>query len=129
MYTDVFYREDGDFITITNDKKLISYLKNNECKDQENLYINGVFAFRTIKNNDEELLKKWQSVKPKSVSAKLETVKHLPSKLICTFYWIEVGIVNLSEKFVVFNVFENNLIADVDIEIALHLLKEFIIKK
>lgn len=129
MYTDVFYREDGDFITITNDKELISYLKNTKCKDQEFLYRNGVFAFRTIKDDDEEIFKKWRNAKPKSASSKFEIVKHLPSQLICTFYWIEVGILTFSEELVVFNIFENDLIADMDIDIALHLLKEFIIKK
>ena len=35
MYTDVFYREEGDFVTITNDSKLISYLKKNQVKARE----------------------------------------------------------------------------------------------
>jgi hypothetical protein len=35
MYTDVFYRAEGDFVTITNDKKLISYLKSNKSKKRE----------------------------------------------------------------------------------------------
>ena len=129
MYTDVFYREEGDFITITNDKNLISYLKINKHSNQEILYRNGVFAFRSINDEDEELFKKWQSYKPKIVSSKFKAVKHLPSKLICSFYWIEVGIVTFSEESIIFNVFENDLIADMDIDIALHLLKELIMQK
>ena len=45
MYTDVFYREEGDFITITNDKELISYLKKNQMKPREYFFRNGVFLY------------------------------------------------------------------------------------
>lgn len=36
MYTDVFYREEGDFVTIINDKELISYLKKTS-RNQESI--------------------------------------------------------------------------------------------
>jgi hypothetical protein len=54
MYKDVYYREEGDFITITNDKELISYLKKNRIKSIEYFFRNGVFSLRQVQKFDKE---------------------------------------------------------------------------
>ena len=74
MYTDVFYRDEGDFITVTNDKKLISYLKSIKTNKREYFFRNKVFAFRTIEDCDAELLNDWQNKNAKI--AKIKTKKN-----------------------------------------------------
>jgi hypothetical protein len=54
MDKDVYYREEGDFITITNDKELISYLKKNRIKSKEYFFRNGVFSLRHVQKFDKE---------------------------------------------------------------------------
>ena len=60
MYTDVYYRGEGEFITITNDEELIEYLESQDVQPVDYLFKNGVFAFRKIEPEDEELLKSWE---------------------------------------------------------------------
>jgi len=129
MYTDVFYRAEGDFVTITNDKKLISYLKSNKSKKREYFFRNGVFAFRTIEDYDLELLYDWQNENSKIAKSKIIKNSQLPSKFMFCFYWIEVGFVTYSDETLIFNIYENDLISDIDIDIAMHLLDEHLSQK
>lgn len=39
-----FCREDGDFVTITNDEDLVTYLKENQRVAKKYLFRNGVFS-------------------------------------------------------------------------------------
>ena len=71
MYTDVFYREEGDFITITNDKELISYLKKNQMKPREYFFRNGVFSLRHLATCDNESIDEWKHISPISVQIDL----------------------------------------------------------
>ena len=87
MYTDVFYRAEGDFVTITNDKKLISYLKSNKSKKREYFFRNGVFAFRTIEDYDLELLNDWQRKEAKITKTEIKTTSKLSSKLMVGLKW------------------------------------------
>lgn len=54
MYTDVFYREEGDFVTITNDNKLVSYLKKNQIKPRKYFFKNGVYSLRLTVDFDNQ---------------------------------------------------------------------------
>ena len=101
MYTDVFYRDEGDFITVTNDKKLISYLKSIKTNKREYFFRNKVFAFRTIEDCDAELLNDWQNKNAKIAKIKTKKNNQLPSKFMFSFYWIEVGfVINYPLKYI-----------------------------
>ena len=67
MYTDVFYREEGDFITITNDKELISYLKKNQIGPRDYFFRNGVYSFRHVADYDSITIDEWKDISPISV--------------------------------------------------------------
>ena len=67
MYTDVFYREEGDFITITNDKELISYLKKNQMGPRDYFFRNGVYSFRHVADYDSITIDEWKDISPISV--------------------------------------------------------------
>lgn len=127
MYTDVFYREEGDFITITNDKELISYLKKNKMKSREYFFRNGVFSFRRVADCDNSLIDEWKNISPISVKLDLPKNHNLPSQFMFCFYWIEVGFVTYSDETLIFNIYENDLISDIDI--AMHLLDEHLSQK
>jgi len=129
MYTDVFYRDEGHFVTITNDRKLIKYLKSNIQEAREYFYRNGVFAFRTIKDYDLEQINEWQEEIAKTIALKIEIDRQLPSKFMVCFYWIEVGVVTYSDKLITFIIYENDLISDIDIDMAMNLLKEHLSQK
>ena len=57
MVTEVFYCEMGDFVTITNNKEIISYLKTNHMIPRTYFLRNGVFSFREKKDCDLELIR------------------------------------------------------------------------
>src|SRR5690554_3387031 len=91
MYTDVFYREEGDFITVTNNKALISYLQKNQMKSREYFYRNGVYSLRHVEGCDSILIKDWIKRTPITVQLEIAIEHDLPSEFMLCFYWIEVG--------------------------------------
>ncbi len=121
MYTDVFYNENGDFITITNNKELISYLKSNESKPRDYFYRNGVFALRVIEDYDADLIKHCKSKKD---DYKISLKSSLPTNFLLCFYWIEVGLFTYKDNLLTLRVFENNLISPIDIDVAFNLIVE-----
>jgi len=124
MYTDVFYKENGDFITITNNKELISYLKSNESKPRDYFYKNGVFALRMIQSYDADLIKHWKSKKAKKISYKISLKTSLPTKFLLCFYWIEVGLFTYNDNLLTLKIFEKDLISPIDIDVAFNLIVE-----
>jgi hypothetical protein len=124
MYTDVFYREEGDFITITNDKDLISFLKINQMKPREYFFKNGVYSLRNVQDCDIELIEDWKKIIPVSFKLSLPKEHNLPAEFMLCFYWIEVGKATIIENKINLDVFEKDLIHMIDIELALDLLKE-----
>ena len=124
MYTDVFYREEGDFITITNDNKLISYLKKNQMKPREYFFRNGVFSLRHVADCDNELIDEWKHISPISVQIDLPENHILPSQFMFCFYWIEVGIAKIEENSMTLDVYEKEIIHMIDIGVLLDLILE-----
>lgn len=125
MYTDVFYREEGDFITITNDKDLISYLKNNQMKSREYFFRNGVFSLRHVADCDNEPIDEWKHVSPISVKIDLPENHDLPSQFMFCFYWIEVGKAMIEGNRMTLDVYEKELIHMIDIGVVLDLIFEY----
>lgn len=121
MFTDVFYREEGDFVTLTNDEEIIDYLKSNYIKPREYVFINGVFSVREV---DSELTSEWKVVEPKKVSATLPHDINLKGQYFLCFYWIEVGIIKVENMELVVKVYENELIDDLSVKTALNVFIE-----
>ncbi|MFA6801761.1 MAG: hypothetical protein WCR19_06595 [Acholeplasmataceae bacterium] len=86
MFTDVFYREEGDFITITNDKELISYLLKNPVEPREYFFRNGVYSLRHVADYDNLLIDDWKNTSPIIVQLDLPKEHHLPSQFMFFFY-------------------------------------------
>jgi len=128
MYTDVFYREEGDFITITNDKELILYLKKNQLKPREYFFRNGVFSLRHVADCDNELIEGWKHISPISVHIDLPENHNLPSQFMFCFYWIEVGITSIKENRMTLDIYEKELIGMLDIAVVLDLILEHLKK-
>ena len=124
MYTDVFYREEGDFITITNDKELISYLKKNKMKPREYFFRNGVFSLRNVQKFDDEIIQDWNKESPISVKLEIPREHNLPSRFMFCFYWIEVGIASLEDNKLTLDIFEKELIHMIDIAVVIDLIIE-----
>ena len=124
MYTDVFYREEGDFITITNDKELISYLKMNQMKSRDYFFRNGVFSLRHVQKFDDEIIQDWNNESPISVKLEIPREHNLPSEFMFCFYWIEVGIASLSDNKLTLEIFEKEMIHMIDIAVAIDLIIE-----
>lgn len=124
MYTDVFYREEGDFITITNDKDLITYLKKNQMKPREYFFRNGVYSLRHVQNCDSELIEGWKEVSPISVQLDIPNDHNLPTRFMFCFYWIEVGKARIEENRMTLDVYEKELIGMIDLAVMINLLKE-----
>lgn len=59
MYTDVYTNDEGDLFTITNNKELIHYLKNNRLDQPSFILGTSNLKIRTIKFSDVELLMHW----------------------------------------------------------------------
>ena len=137
MHTDVYYREEGDFITKTNDEELIHYLRNEENNPQEYIFRNGVFAFRNIFPEDGVLICSWYEsdyvIYEKLFNLEereLKKLRGLPKKILLTFYWIEVGIMELEVVDNLLNaktvVFEATMIEQIEIEIFHRIMKEYL---
>ena len=124
MYTDVFYREEGDFITITNDKELITYLKKNQMKPREYFFRNGVYSLRHVQNCDCELIEEWIEVSPIIVQLDIPNDHNLPSQFMFCFYWIEVGNALIEKSKLTLEVYEKELIHMIDIGVVLDLILE-----
>ena len=126
MYTDVFYREVGGFITITNEKDLITYLKKNQSISNDYFYRDGVYSFRQIKDNDHDLLNSWKSNSPITIQFDVANGHDLHEEFIVCFYWIEVGKIVIDEtNRLTLNIYEKDFISILDISVVLDdLMKE-----
>lgn len=124
MYTDVFYREEGHFVTITNDKELIQYLKKNKLQPREYLFKNGVFALHVVGQRDEELILDWKVRNPTMLKVEIPSDHKLPSEFMFCFYWIEVGRAFVEGNMMTLEVYEKDLIHMIDIGLAIDLIFE-----
>ncbi len=124
MYTDVFYQEEGDFITITNDKELISYLKKNKMKPREYFFRNGVYSLRIKEDTDNQSFEDWKSITPIVVELEMPQDHKLPNEFMFCFYWIEVGYATIEDRIMSLKVYEKDLINMIDIAVLINLLKE-----
>ena len=124
MYKDVYYREEGDFITITNDKELISYLKKNRIKSIEYFFRNGVFSLRQVQKFDKETTHDWNKESPISVRLEISKKHNLPSEFMFCFYWIKVGKLSLQDNKLTLDIFKKKLIHMIDIAVAIDLIIE-----
>jgi len=126
MFTDVFYREMGDFVTITNDKEIISYLKTNHVMPKSYFLRNGVFSFREKDDFDLEIFEEWKKISPIHIQMDIPNVHNLPSEFMFCFYWIEVGRVSIEKSKMTLDVYEKEFIQMIDIGVALDWLQECI---
>lgn len=129
MYTDVYYKESGDFITITNDEDLILYLQENQVESREYFYRNGVFAFRNIEHYDKELFDSWRGIRPVNLKLEIDNNYMGPSRFILCVYWVEVGTIEVKDKNINVDVYETKLIdlfANDDISVIKSILEEYI---
>jgi len=124
MYTDVFYREEGGFITITSEKDIITYLKRHQSISKDYFHRDGVYSFRLINDQDKELLESWESVSPIIIELDVDEKHELPKEFIVCFYWIEVGVfkINNSNRLTL-KIYEKDFISLLDISIVLDELK------
>ncbi len=138
MYTDVYYREEGHFFTITNDKSLIKYLKSKEVKPLNYLFRNGVFAYKEITEIDQVFLKEWKNKESINLTeeivlndSNLLTLKKTPKRLLLLFKWIEVGVIDIklnnNQATFNLNIYKVDLIDFSHIEISLKVFKEYIL--
>lgn len=128
MYTDVFFREEGDFITITNDKELISYLKKNQTKSRDYFFRNGVYSLRYVQSCDSELIEEWEEVSPISVQIDIPNAHNFPFNFMFCFYWIEVGKAKIEGSRMKLDIYETDLIKVIDIGVVLDLILEYLNK-
>lgn len=128
MYTDVFYREEGDFITVTNNKALISYLRKNQMKSREYFFRNGVYSLRHVEDFDSILIKDWKKRTPITVQLEIPIEHNLPSEFMLCFYWIEVGKATVQDNKMTLDVYEKDLIRMIDIGVSIDLIIEQIKK-
>lgn len=125
MYTDVFYLEEGDFVTITNDKELILYLKKNQMQPRQYIFRNGVFSLRHVANCYNELIDEWKNISPISIQLDIPKEHKLPNEFMFCFYWIEVGKAVIEGNRMTLDIYERELINVIDIGVALDLLLEY----
>lgn len=120
MYTDVFYREEGDFVTVTNDNKLISFLKKNQMEPKNYFYRDGVYSFHQIKTSDHELLESWKTISPITIQLDVADGHDLPDEFVVCFYWIEVGTIIIDDsKRLTLNIYEKDFISILDISVVM----------
>jgi hypothetical protein len=129
MYTDVFYREEGDFFTITNDKELISYLKKNQMSPRNYFFRNGVYSLRIKEDINYQNIEDWKSTTPILVQLEMPEEHKLPNEFMFCFYWIEVGYATIEDRIMTLRVYEKNLIQMSDIGVAIDLIIESIEKQ
>lgn len=93
MYTDVFYSEKYEFITITNDIDLIHYLNHERVLKREYVFQHDQYALRKVTNQDYQLLRDWQTLTPNTL--KSHQVLHFDKeiKYIFCYYHIEIGLI------------------------------------
>lgn len=128
MYTDVFYREEGDFITVTNNKALISYLQKNQMKSREYFFRNGVYSLRHVEDCDSMLIYDWKKCSPITVQLEIPREHNLPSEFMLCFYWIEVGKATIQDNKMTLDVYEKDLIRMIDIGVSIDIIIEKIKK-
>ena len=133
MYTDVYYRDEAEFITITSEEELIEYLDSQDIQPVDYLFRNGVFAFRKIEADDEELLKSWSSIYAEQDVKKIinkKTINSIPKRLIATYYTIEFGIVEFDFKdeslTFTLSVYDKRWIDQLNIDVSLAFIEEYI---
>ncbi|MDD4069962.1 MAG: hypothetical protein PHF05_05875 [Candidatus Izemoplasmatales bacterium] len=126
MYTDVFYREEGDFVTITNDNKLISYLKKNQATSRQYFFRNGVYSLRIKEDIDNQNIDDWNASTPIFIQLEMPKEHNLPDIFMFCFYWIEVGYVTMKDRTMTLRVYEKDLIHMIDIGVAIDLIIESI---
>lgn len=149
MITDVYYNEVRDFMTITSEDELIAYLKNQVIAPTKFHHRNGVFALRQLKVEDKQRLNSWETIESIQVTELLSTNDDLfdvlipvPKEMIVTYYWIEVGVVKLIQTEdgikMILDIYETSylndsyqrcLLSKLDIEICMHIIKEYITSK
>lgn len=129
MYTDVYYCEEGDFFTPTNDKKLVKYLKKNKMGPRKYFYRNDVFAFRYQSKYDFELLESWKEVFPIVLELDIKNSHVIPPLFMFCYKWAEIGIVTIIEKKLTLNIYEKALIKNLDLEHVFNILKNYITQK
>ena len=145
MYTDVYYDETEDFLTITNDKNLISYLNDQKSTATKFVFRNGVFSFKEIQDVDidflsnrtknipdyNEVIRKSQCYNIKEFDQ--NQIENFPKRLIFMYKWIEVGVVEItlkkSEVSLTIEIYENHLIDESNFDICLLVLKEHLLNK
>lgn len=123
MFTDVFYREMGDFVTVTNDKEIISYLKTNHVMPRTYFLRNGVFSFHEIEDVDLELTEAWKKTSPIHIQMDIQEKHNLSFEFMFCFYWIEVGKVTIETDKLTLDVYEKEFIQMIDIGIAMDWLQ------
>ncbi len=122
MYTDVFYREEGDFITITNDIELITFLKKNQMVPRDYFFRNGVYSLRQVADCDNYLIDDWKNTSPIIFKLDLPKKHNLPSEFMFCFYWIEVGKAVIIENEMALKVYEKDLIHMIDIGVVVDMI-------
>jgi hypothetical protein len=126
MYTDVFYREAGDFVTISNDNMLIFYLKKNKQKSRDYFIRIGVYSLRNKEDFDIQSIEDWNEVTPILVELGLPHLHKLPNEFMFCFYWIEVGYATIKDRTMILKVYEKNLLHMMDIGVAIDLIIEYL---
>lgn len=59
MWTDVYTDENGCLFTLTNDEKLIKYLKVNQKLDEKMVFYHERIKVQSVTNDDHQLLNEW----------------------------------------------------------------------
>ena len=113
---------------ITNNDKLISYLRKNKLKSREYFFRNGVFSLRIKESFDIQTIEEWKRTKPIHVELQLPIEHNLPNEFMFCFYWIEVGYATIKDGTMTLRVYEKNLIHMIDIDVAIDLIIESIKK-
>ncbi len=128
MYTDVWYENDGEYVTTTNDSDLISYIKSQKTKPINFFYRNGVFAFRKFVDTDFCLLTKLKDRNPHTIEFDIVNQAQKYDDLIFYYYLVETGFIKFESKQnvtkVFFTICNSNHIDKNNIEIAIKILKD-----
>jgi hypothetical protein len=131
MYTDVYYRDEGELITLTNDIELIDYLCKQEVQPVNYMFKNGVFGFRRI--GEDKFLEYWNSINPIQVfkrKTEFKTNYASPKKLIATYFTIDFGVVEFDfgddSLSYTLSVFDMRWINSLNIDYSMDILEEFL---
>ena len=121
MYTDIFYHEDGYFLTRTNNTELIRYLKHNTSAPRIYFYKKDKFSLRHVEVFDNATLIDWNSRKPIIKKIKLSKTHNLPEKFMVCFCWVEVGFATIKDELMMLSIYENKLISKNRIKDAVYI--------